>query len=344
MGRHPSRNRQLPARMRARHRPSGTYYYFDHGGSPRKETPLGNNYVEAVQKWSTLMISAPTVRRTIAHAINEYLASVDFDRLGTGTQKDYRFALDKLLEHFGDANLHDVKPSHVVSYLDFRRKQSQHRAQREVSILGMIYAYAMARDWVSSNPASPVKRKRLKGRKEVYIEDSVLGAVYAQAGQPLRDAIDLAYLIGQRPADVIGISEGQIIDGMLTISQAKTGAKVKVPVTGDLKSVIERILMRKSGMIWQTMILLTDERGFPMTKAKLRSRFEEARKKAGTSAAHFQFRDLRSKAASDLREQYGLEAAQALLGHSSVTMTEHYTRGRSGNAATTPKAKWKDEK
>ncbi len=343
MGRAPTRNLQLPPRMRARHRPSGTYFYFDHGGSPRRESPLGSNYVEAVQKWAKLNMSAPTVRRTIAHAISEYLASVDFDRLGTGTQKDYRFALDKLLEHFGDANLHDVKPSHVVSYLDYRSKQSQHRAQREVSVLGMIYGYAMARDWVSINPASTVKRKRLKGRKEVYIEDSVLGAVYAQAGQPLKDAIDLAYLIGQRPADVIGISEAQIIDGMLTISQAKTGAKVKVPVTGDLKSVIERILIRKSGMNWQTMILLTDECGKPMTKAKLRKRFEDARKKAGEIAAHFQFRDLRSKAASDLREQSGLEAAQALLGHSSVTMTEHYTRGRAGNAATTPKAKWKDE-
>jgi len=146
MGRHPSRNRQLPARMRARHRPSGTYYYFDHGGSPRKETPLGNNYVEAMQKWASLMMSSPAVRRTIAHAISEYLASAEFARLGSGTQKDYRFALDKLLEHFGDANLDDVKPSHVVSYLDYRGKQSQHRAQREVSVLGMIYGYAMARE------------------------------------------------------------------------------------------------------------------------------------------------------------------------------------------------------
>lgn len=341
MGRAPSRNRQLPARMRARHRPSGTYYYFDHGGSPRKETPLGNNYVEAMQKWASLMMSSPVVRRTIAHAISEYLASAEFARLGSGTQKDYRFAMDKLLEHFGDANLEDVKPSHVVSYLDFRSKQSQHRAQREVSVLGMIYGYAMARDWVVSNPVSPVRRKRLNGRKEIYIDDAVLHAVYEQAGEPLRDAIDLAYLIGQRPADVIGIVESQIQDGALYIHQAKTGTKVSIPVTGDLEAVIERILIRKSGMIQQTMTLLTDERGYPMTKAKLRSRFEDARAKAGEIAAHFQFRDLRSKAASDLRDQSGLEAAQTLLGHASITMTEHYTRNRTGKTAGTPTAKWK---
>ena len=62
----------------------------------------------------------------------------------------------------------------------------------------------------------------------------------------------------------------------------------------------------------------------------MRSRFEKARADAGIAGKDFQFRDLRSKSGSDLKDQQGIESAQALLGHASVTMTEHYTNRRRG--------------
>lgn len=59
----------------------------------------------------------------------------------------------------------------------------------------------------------------------------------------------------------------------------------------------------------------------------LRNRFDEARKASNQS---WQIRQLRAKAATDKTEREGLEAAQALLGHASVTTTEGYVRGRRG--------------
>ena len=47
-----------------------------------------------------------------------------------------------------------------------------------------------------------------------------------------------------------------------------------------------------------------------------------------TAARAFQFRDLRAKAATDLESS---ERAQKLLGHSTVTTTEGYIRGRRGD-------------
>lgn len=42
--------------FRARVQKSGkTYYYFDTGGKPRRETPLGPDYVLAVKKWADLI-------------------------------------------------------------------------------------------------------------------------------------------------------------------------------------------------------------------------------------------------------------------------------------------------
>lgn len=61
-----------------------------------------------------------------------------------------------------------------------------------------------------------------------------------------------------------------------------------------------------------------------MTYDALFNRFEKARKAAGI---HFQLRDLRAKAATDLED---LALAQKLLGHSSRSMTEHYVKRRAG--------------
>jgi integrase len=327
-------NVNLPPHMRARSRHGGkTYYYFDTGEKPRREIPLGSDYVEAMRKWAELSKRDMPSAVTVSHVINHYLTNQLYTKLSAGSQKDYGYAFDKLRSHFGDAPLDEVKPEYIRLYLDKRSLESEHRALREVAVLVMIYNFAMERGWTKFNPASVVRRKKLPGRKDVYIEDDVLKAVYAAAGEDLKDAIDLAYVLGQRPTDILHLTEGNIRDGVLHIEQSKRGAKVRVPVEGEVEVIITRILNRKRQFKVQPLSLLVDESGEAMTKFKLRSRFEAARKEAGDIAAHFQFRDLRAKAATDLREVSNLDAAQALMGHTSSSMTEHYTRNRKGKTA-----------
>jgi integrase len=213
-------------------------------------------------------------------------------------------------------------------YLDDRSKQSRHRALREKAVLSMLFSWCVARDYCTANPVAAIKTKRLPGRKAVYITDEMLEAVYSKASPALRDAIDLAYYLGQRPADVLKLTESDIRGGAFDFSQNKTGKGMVIEAGGELEALIKRMNERKAGYPIRRLQLLVDEAGQPMTKAKLRSRFEAARDAAGFDGDQFQFRDLRRKAASDLRDQVGIEAAQALLGHSSVVMTEHYAGGR----------------
>jgi integrase len=337
MGRKPSRNLNLPSRLRARVRGSTVYYFYDHGGTPRKETSLGTDYILAVQKWAEMHESSPTEKITVAWAISKYLASPQFDQVSLGTQADYRYALDKLIVKFGDAPMDQVKPSHVTLYIDQRSKQSKHRALREKMVLSMVYSWCMARDYCTTNPAASIKSKRLPGRKNVYIEDDMVEAVYKLASPALRDAIDLAYYLGQRPADVLKLSESDIRNGSFDFKQNKTGKPMLIGAGGDLDLLIKRMAERKTKFTVRCLQLLVDEHGKPMTKSKLRSRFDAARDAAGISGAEFQFRDLRRKSGSDLRDQVGLEAAQALLGHSSVVMTEHYTGGRARKVSAIPR-------
>lgn len=337
MGRRPSVNTQLPPQMRARRRGESIYYYYDTGGKPRHEIPLGTDYVLAVQQWSQLHQAAPTAQMTVAWLIGRYLASPSYDELSTGTQADYKFAIDKIMEAFGDAPLDQVKPSHVVLYIEKRTASSKHRALREKAILSMLFNWAIEREFVKFNPAGVVKTKRLPGRKHVYIHDDMFDALYEQAAPDLKDAIDLAYYMGQRPVDLLALTLVKIRAGMLEYRQSKTGTPQRIALVGGLAEVIERIQKRKAEHKVESMFLLVNERGQKMTRAMLRSRFEAARTAAGIAGKDFQFRDLRRKAGTDLRDQLGLDAAQDLLGHSNQAMTEHYTAARGKKISAIPR-------
>lgn len=54
MGRKPTRPEAIP-RLRVRKQRSGRlFYYYDHGGSPRREEALGSDYGLAVKRWAEI--------------------------------------------------------------------------------------------------------------------------------------------------------------------------------------------------------------------------------------------------------------------------------------------------
>ena len=127
---------------------------------------------------------------------------------------------------------------------------------------------------------------------------------------------------GQRPADVLNLQRADVRDGVLWITQNKTGKKLRIEVTGELASVIGRMLSKPRKATG--LSLIQDENGQRLSYFALRSRFDKARAAAGVS---FQFRDIRAKSATDMED---LRHAQKLLGHKHQTMTQHYPRNRKG--------------
>ena len=171
----------------------------------------------------------------------------------------------------------------------------------------------------------------------MYVEDDVLQRVYDAADQVLKDAMDLAYLTGQRPADVRDLDRRNIKDGMLVLQQRKTKALMRIAITGELKTLIDRLLARRApeGTPISTRLLIGED-WKPIGKDALRYRFDRARELAGIPKSEFQFRDLRAKAGTDKADSAGdIRQAQQQLGHKSVTTTEIYVRKRRG-AVTTP--------
>lgn len=345
MGRRRSTHHNLPIRMKARVRTSGTYYYYFADG---KELPLGKDYTEAVRQWAELEGGNAREQAivTFRYAAECYQRDV-LPTKAPRTRKDNLAELANLLKFFDDppAPLDAIQPQHVRQYLDWRSASAKVRANREKALLSHIWNYARERGLTSlQNPCRGVRGFTETGRKDVYIDDDVFAAVYACASASLKDALDMAYLTGQRPADVLKMRATDIRDNMLAVRQGKTGKTLRIRLEDDtgarngLGRKIDEIMERKRQSKIVDTALIGARGGGGLTYSGLDNAFERARTKAAEKAEKegraelagmirgFQFRDLRAKAGTERADKDGILEARQQLGHGSVTTTERYVR------------------
>lgn len=345
--------KRLPPRMRALRKSSGrTYYYYDAGGTPRKSIPLGSNFLEAMRQWAELE-GADTPREavyTFKSAADRYRREV-IPAKAVRTQRDNLTELDNLLAFFNDppAPLDEIKPKHIRQYLDQRGEKAKTRANREKALFSHIFNKARAWGMTDAeNPCRGVEGFAEAGR-DIYVEDWAFEALWAAASQPVRDAMDLAYLTGQRPADIMKMRETDVREGALWVKQGKRGRKLRIAVEGALKALLDRIEARKRNHKVRSLALAVDEHGRALSYAALDNRWEHIRERAakaqeaegrGDRAAELrriQFRDLRAKAGTDKESAAGMAAAKDQLGHAAESTTVRYVRHRLGKLVTPTK-------
>jgi integrase len=344
-----------------------TWYYLDHGTGPdgkRRCEPLGADFHDALRTYAAKVETSKAPAVTVPELLTRWNTETAAGR-PKGTVDDIRYALPSLIKFFGDppAPLEQVDPVHIRQYLDWRvseavrekrdenavrvkdgkaenpvtGREGHARANREIAWLSAAWNWGRDRGITKAlNPTIGIKRHKETGR-DIYVEDDELALILSHADEPLQEAIELAYLIGQRPGDLRQIMETDIRNGTIEVEQDKTGAKLRVEVVGALAELIERIKARKGKVKGvRSLALICNESGQPLGKSAMRYRFDKARDAAAKDAPNqamadrirsIQFRDLRAKAASDIES---LKKAQLLLGHTTEGMTEHYRRKRKG--------------
>lgn len=342
MGRQKSpENRDLPIRMISRKRKlkSGKlwvgYYYLgkDENGK-RKEIPLGTDLNEARIEWARLeRTTTPKVVRFMKELFDRYEREI-IPTKAPRTQADNRTELKNLRRAFDSAPIEAITPHIVAQYRDGRSAKT--RGNREIALLSHVFT--MAREWGHTdkeNPCARVRRNKEKARG-YYAADDVWSAVYAQACQELRDAMDLAYLTGQRPADTLKACTGDLSGEFLLVAQGKTNKKLRIRLydgeraTG-LGQFIDGLLERRKLAGITSSRLITNAGGLRMSYAMMRNRWDEARSKAAATALatgdeplaqrikQFRFSDIRPKAASEIDS---LTEASRLLGHTKEQITK----------------------
>lgn len=319
--------------MRKRVQRSGkVYYYLDTGAKPRKEIPLGDDYIVALRKYAEHYEIAKTESPSFGDVMTKYEVDV-MPTLATSTQRTHKHDMKHLRAKFNDAPLDQIKPMHIREFLDIHRDKptTANRCKRLFSTL-----WNHARGWGytdAENPCTGIMGHALK-KREVYVTDEVYDAVRAHASEALREAMDFSYLTGQRPGDALKARMDDIEDGTLAIAQGKTGKRLRIAIVGQLADLIARIQVRKAGHKTVHAQILMARDGQPMTKQILRDHFAAAKTAAAEkhpelakAIKEFWFYDLRAKAADDTSAERGEQAASDLLGHDSIKTTrKHYLR------------------
>lgn len=319
MGRRRQSNFDDPPRF---HRKGKAWYHVS-GTLPRVWTKLSNDRAEALRLWAQREgVREDDSTRLFSVVDRRYVREV-LPSKAVSTRRDNERELKHLLRVFGHMPVDAIVPMHVRQYMDVRGQAAKVRANREKALLSHIFN--KAREWgysTASNPCQGIKGFKEVGRSR-YVTDDEFDQVKAHAHFTVADAMDLALLTGQRPADVLKFKRSDIRDGALYVVQNKTGARLAIEVSGELAAVIARILSRPSKAL--SPFLIQDENGQPLTQSMLRGRFDQAR---DIAKVEFQFRDIRAKAATDTGD---LAHSQRLLAHKNRQMTEHYVRARSGD-------------
>ena len=332
-------HQHLPPRMykRSRKRKNGStwtaYYYRDLLGN---DIPLGKDIDKARLKWAELEAKEkPLDLRTMKGIFDRYIRDV-VPKKAPRTQKDNLAEIKQLRPMFDSAPIDSITPATIAGYRDAR--SAKVRANREIATLSHIFN--IAREWgltTKENPCQGV-RKNKETPRDYYANDVVWEAVYKKAAQELKEAMDLAYLTGQRPADVLVMRKDDVEGGYLTVQQNKTHKKLRIQMTtaGEANSLgilIAAITERNAAHV--SSYLIINRSGKRMTATMLRKRWDAAREKAKLEAleqgdellakriGEFQFRDIRPKAASEISD---VGDASLLLGHTKGDITERVYR------------------
>ena len=232
-------NRDLPPRMLRRVRPLkngktwiGYYYDGRTESGKRVEIPLGSDLDIAKIEWARLEHKAPPAKTSLLGQVFDRYEREIIPGKAHRTQKDNLLSLTQLRKAFSDAPIEAVTPQAIAQYRD--KRTGKVRANREISLLSHIYN--IAREWGltdKENPAAGV-RKNKETPRAFYASAEIWDAVYKQAVPELRDAMDLAYLTGQRPGDVLSMRAADVVEGFLQVAQGKTAKKLRIRLSyGD---------------------------------------------------------------------------------------------------------------
>jgi integrase len=287
---------------------------------------LGKTLPEAMRAYAKLL-EADTPSG-LGDLLDDYLSDARIRDLALRTLEQYESAVIRIRLAFREFRPEHVRPVDVAQYLD-AMKQTPNMANRHRTVMLGAFRLALRRGLVETNPVAAVAPFRER-KRDRYLTDGELAAIRAECSDRLRCVVDLCYLTAQRIGDVLLLTERQITEQGIEVDQQKTGKRLIIRWTDDLKAVVDRArALQKS----RSLALFGDSNGKPWDYSAVRQSWNRATKRALVSDAHLH--DLRAKSLTDARAQ-GLDP-QRLAGHSTEAQTTRYLRGIERDVVDGPK-------
>lgn len=287
-------------------------YYFVKGG---KWTRLGTTEQEMYKALAQLkgeVKGEPGMKRLFDRYEKEVLAKKH--QKTKDVQEAQLVLLRKIFERMEPGA---VLPKHIAQYLDKRGATAPVAANREIALLSHVFKKAIRWGILSINPCTGVERNDEEPRDR-YVQDWEFAAVYQRASAHLQIIMDLAYITGQRQADILAIRLSDLTDEGILFKQAKTKMKLCVEWSPALEAVVERAKAQKKEI--QSLYLISNKKGQKYTSSGIQTAWQrlmvdcmatedkDGNKIEPVITERFTFYDIRAKARSDGEDK-------RLLGH-----------------------------
>ncbi|WP_276641381.1 tyrosine-type recombinase/integrase [Siccibacter turicensis] len=278
---------------------------------------LWQKYEEEANQRSTAM--------TFERLWKKFLQSAYYTDLKPRTQKDYLQHEKKLLAVFGRVLADNIRPEHVRAFMDKRGLQSKTQANHEMSSMSRVYRWGYERGYVKRNPCTGVSKFKAAVRDR-YVTDKEYEAIYNEADDVVRVAMEIAYLCAARLSDVLGMKWIQATSEGLFVQQGKTGTKQIKLWTPRLKQAFElaRTFSNSSNLNSHVVLGL---HGAGFTKRGFSNRWDKARTAASVKLGYSldcTFHDLKAKGISDY--EGSSRDKQLFSGHKTETQVLIYDR------------------
>lgn len=301
-------------------------YYYRRKGFARVKLPGLPGSAEFMKAYAVAgrsidMVDArqhPSVKpRSINALFIEYYRSEAFLSLAPATQQNYRRILDRFRAKYGDRSAVQIGPTHLNAI--FHEMASTPGAVRTLrKRLSTAFAVAVDLGWRKDNPVRETKQRKRHSQGFIPWSEEDIAAFERRWPSGTKERLALALLLhtGMRRSDVVTLGWQHVAEGRISVVQAKTDARVRIPVHRKLQAEIDQV----GGLTF-----LMTQYGRPFTRAGFTKWFVERARMAG----------LQDRTPHGLRKACGRRLAEAgcsakqiaaVLGHQTLHEVETYTR------------------
>lgn len=289
-----------------------TYYYAWKGGPRLPGKPGDPEFLAAFKEAIAQKAKQPS--GTIQAVLNAYQQAPKFTDLAERTRKDYTKHIRKIEAEFGDfpiAALTDRRTrAEFLAWRDRMAVKSRRQADYVFATFAAIMAWAHDRGLVLANPCErPGKLYRASRSDSIWTEADE-EALFNVAPERIRLAYLLAVWTGQRQGDLLRLTWNAYDGSHIRLKQGKTGRRVVLPVSGELKAALEAAAKDK-----KAVTILTTTKGTAWTSHGFSATWRKTLAKAKITG--LTFHDLRGTAVTRLAVSGCSEAEIATFtGHS----------------------------
>lgn len=220
-----------------------TYYYAWRGGPRMKSKP----HTEAFALEHARLKEGASPVETIETLIDRFKGpddkpNPDWLALAETTRRDHDYAFGLIKKEWPRFPIALTQQRGMKA--DIRKwhrsfAANPRKADKLLFSLSKLFSYAIEGELLDKNPCTGIDRLYSGSRKESVWTPEMIATFRAKAPPQMRLPFELAIQTGQRQGDILALTWKDYDGTYLQFRQSKTGARLKVKVSADLKALLE---------------------------------------------------------------------------------------------------------